>query len=297
MLKPCYILLLAVLLLSYGNLSGQNFHEVMQGMVRNYRVQQHSNTKQYIWEVFSDYETIKSVGSDEVVIKSSPSGLQNEIVVEWKVGGTYFLTVTMVGNSGCINRKVWPFMVKSGSIPKAVDDEIETGIDIAVWIDVHENDSIRMIPSTIRIISQPINGTALINNSNFGVDYVPDPDFMGDDYFQYTVCDSSGICDTAIVIVHVLEIILPPQVFTPNNDGYNDYFVINGIENYPNNHISIYNRWGNLVYEKQNYENNWDGYANVKNHVGDRMLSVGVYYYVLRYTDKRYIHEGVFLER
>ncbi|MDN3673743.1 gliding motility-associated C-terminal domain-containing protein [Flavobacterium branchiarum] len=70
--------------------------------------------------------------------------------------------------------------------------------------------------------------------------------------------------------------------FTPNNDGANDFFKIEGIENYPNNNLSVYNRYGALVYKQNRYNNDWDGTTNVSGAInkGDR-LPAGTYYYVL----------------
>ncbi|UPT68991.1 MAG: gliding motility-associated C-terminal domain-containing protein [Sphingobacteriales bacterium JAD_PAG50586_3] len=60
-----------------------------------------------------------------------------------------------------------------------------------------------------------------------------------------------------------------PNVFTPNNDGGNDTFKI---ENLPDSSsITIYSRWGAIVYQSDNYQNDWDG-SN---------FSDGVYYYIL----------------
>lgn len=55
-----------------------------------------------------------------------------------------------------------------------------------------------------------------------------------------------------------------PNVFTPNGDGYNDHFVIQNIEQYPNNRLVIVNTNGMKVFESNNYQNNWDG-SNVGN--------------------------------
>ena len=59
----------------------------------------------------------------------------------------------------------------------------------------------------------------------------------------------------------VIDITYVPPYFevfnlvTPNNDGFNDYFKIAGIENFPENQVLIYNRWGVLIYEMENYGN------------------------------------------
>ncbi|OQY42126.1 MAG: hypothetical protein B6242_16510, partial [Anaerolineaceae bacterium 4572_78] len=51
-----------------------------------------------------------------------------------------------------------------------------------------------------------------------------------------------------------------PDGFSPNEDGINDFFVIPGVERYPNLIITIFNRWGNKVFEaKGGYDNSWDG--------------------------------------
>ncbi|MFN5912403.1 MAG: gliding motility-associated C-terminal domain-containing protein, partial [Bacteroidota bacterium] len=50
-----------------------------------------------------------------------------------------------------------------------------------------------------------------------------------------------------------------PEAFTPDGDGINDFFVIEGIELFENNNISIFNRWGNIVYETSDYQNDWNG--------------------------------------
>jgi gliding motility-associated-like protein len=67
----------------------------------------------------------------------------------------------------------------------------------------------------------------------------------------------------------------------------NDVFVIDCIENYPNNSIEIYNRWGNMVYEAKKYSNNFDGTSNGRAVLsqGDE-LPVGTYYYVIDLGDE-----------
>ena len=62
-----------------------------------------------------------------------------------------------------------------------------------------------------------------------------------------------------------------PNVFSPNGDGVNDYFVIRNLNLYDFRPLVIYNRWGQKVYESNQYNNDWDG-TNVPD---------GVYYGVV----------------
>ncbi|WP_299260590.1 gliding motility-associated C-terminal domain-containing protein, partial [uncultured Aquimarina sp.] len=70
--------------------------------------------------------------------------------------------------------------------------------------------------------------------------------------------------------------------FSPNNDGNNEFFYIDCISRYPNNELIIYNRWGNIVYQKKGYDNTFDGTSNGRAvlYTEDK-LPVGTYYYVL----------------
>ena len=74
--------------------------------------------------------------------------------------------------------------------------------------------------------------------------------------------------------------------FSPNNDGNNDLFRIDCIENYPNNTLNVYNRYGVEVYRTRAYQNTWDGTANVNSPINqDNKLPTGTYYYTLDLGD------------
>jgi len=75
--------------------------------------------------------------------------------------------------------------------------------------------------------------------------------------------------------------------FSPNGDGIHDTFTIEGLELRPNNTLKIYNRYGSLVYSKENYNNTWDGTADNKLTIKKvDGLPVGVYFYVLDLHDE-----------
>ncbi len=67
-------------------------------------------------------------------------------------------------------------------------------------------------------------------------------------------------------------------VITPDGNGTNDEFIIFCINDLPQNHLEIYNRWGQLVFETDNYDNTWEGTDQNGN-----ALPEGPYYYVLEY--------------
>ena len=115
--------------------------------------------------------------------------------------------------------------------------------------------------SSIYVLQQPYHGMALRNNDNT-ITYRPFNNYCDEatpDNFQYVVCNSVG-CDTVLVYVWVLcDKIKVFTGFSPNNDQMNDFFHIDGLHNYPNNTVTIFNRWGNQVYRKEKYDNTWDG--------------------------------------
>ena len=78
-----------------------------------------------------------------------------------------------------------------------------------------------------------------------------------------------------------------PNVFSPNNDNVNDKFLIksSSIDKY---HISIYNRWGSLVYESNNIEEGWDGTFM------QQPCSDAVYYYIANIIDTNHIEQNIY---
>ena len=70
------------------------------------------------------------------------------------------------------------------------------------------------------------------------------------------------------------------NAFSPNNDGTNDFWILDGIEGFPENQVFIYNRWGDIIIDFVNYNNTtvvWDG----KNKNG-RDVPMGTYFYVVQ---------------
>lgn len=75
----------------------------------------------------------------------------------------------------------------------------------------------------------------------------------------------------------------PADVFTPNDDGINDKWEIMCLFDFPDNELTVFNRWGAQVYKASGYDQNWDG----TNATDNKPLEQGTYVYVLHYTDQQ----------
>ena len=99
------------------------------------------------------------------------------------------------------------------------------------------------------------------------------------DTIQLFIEDDASGCkaESQKIWINVLEPVNIPTAFTPNGDGINDTWNIEGLETYRNASVRIYNRWGTLIYSKTgSYFNDWDGTNEGKE------LPNGTYYYVIQ---------------
>ncbi|MGM9479246.1 PKD domain-containing protein [Pedobacter sp. GSP4] len=99
-----------------------------------------------------------------------------------------------------------------------------------------------------------------------------------DEDTEYTLTATTlpdGCATTSKVLVKVLQVLTPPNTFTPNGDNVNDVWIIKYLESYPNATVEIFNRNGNRVFFSNGYKIPFDG--NYQN----EPLPVGVYYYII----------------
>lgn len=181
---------------------------------------------------------------------------------------------------------VYPFGVRNLTIAGIYTDSLTTtfGCDSVV---------------TLELVVLPPEYTYLTATIKEGEYYL----FGGDSlYVEGTYNDTLLTiwnCDSILVLdLEVIKSVQPPDVFTPNNDGVNDFFVIKNIEQYPNNKILIFNRWGNKVWEAGPYLNNWDGTCEFGITIGGNDLPVGTYFYIIELGEDLPVMKGyVYLNR
>ncbi|HAR19561.1 MAG TPA: hypothetical protein DCR46_02805 [Cytophagales bacterium] len=162
-----------------------------------------------------------------------------------------------------------------------------------------ENDTLYAYPSEMSIPSNakymlPKFGNITMS-SNGDFTYVPNKDIGKGGEIKDTAiffvtefskrpskyCNSLfNYLDTIIITIKPYRIFVP-EGFSPNGDGVNDNFVI-ASEVPLKMELSIYNRWGNLVYENNDYKNDWNGIPNKGLIVGGDGVPDGTYY--IRYN-------------
>jgi gliding motility-associated-like protein len=125
-------------------------------------------------------------------------------------------------------------------------------------------------------------------------EFVPYDAGLGAHQIIYTISEFCGDSDTTMIVVseEVIADLKIPDVFTPNDDGYNDTWEIQGIEAIPNVEIFIVTRWGDQVFE---FKGSGEGYADATaqwdgTHQG-KDLPFGTYVYVVKLSDSD-IHKG-----
>ena len=142
-----------------------------------------------------------------------------------------------------------PLNVISGDTVIFEDFSIDTTIS---WLWLYGDNSSDTINNPSHIYTNPgLYTTCLISSNNFSC--------------YDTLCIEINVTPSEITI---------PNIFSPNGDFINDYFSITGLNNFYG--ISIFNRWGEIIFNQNPYKNNWDGRT-----VSGVLLPEGTYYYIL----------------
>jgi gliding motility-associated-like protein len=233
-----------------------------------------------------------SGGSGVYVFSWQPASLLLDASVEnpetVKLGDsvTFILTVTDV-KTGCQNTDSVKVLINLGiEAIDAVHDYDTTGVNIPINVKVLANDIYsKSLTVGVTLCGGPEHGLAEVLSDNT-INYTPDHDFSGIDSLCYTVCYNQypDVCSATKVYIYIsaklaASWLIIHNVITPNGDGLNDAWIIDGIEEFPDNNILIFNRWGDKVRSFQHYDNTttvWKGEDNKGKHLPD-----GTYYYIL----------------
>ncbi len=112
--------------------------------------------------------------------------------------------------------------------------------------------------------------------------------------YYVNATNSNGCVETDSVFIEVIENITVYNAFSPNGDGQNEYFEIEGASQFPGMLVEVYNRWGDKLFSSRGYSDDkrWDGTSNGKD------VPIGTYYYVIiPYPDAKPITGNVTIIR
>jgi len=140
------------------------------------------------------------------------------------------------------------------------------------------------------------NGTWTVTSGDATLEdgSVFDPSDVDLGTYQFTYDDNDQVCpsqvtvtiivnDECVVLACGAEDVLISKAVTANGDQWNEFFTVTGIEDCGYTiDLQIYNRWGAMIFEANNYQNNWNGIAH-GNAVGSSdKVPTGTYYYIVK---------------
>ncbi len=246
----------------------------------------------YCWKVVESADQKNGVLSDPVTFLSTTNS--SSILLKWEKPGTYLLSVTALNQDGCSNMKTFQVIVSNLHIPVAIDDYISTNWLKNIGINVLSNDHDSgndLDTLSLKVLSKPEYGEISVE-ADGRIIYEPNQNHAVKDWFYYLICDRNNQCDTAKVTIEINNPPLYlPEAISPNGDGKNDRFVILGLTNYPKSSLTILTREGIIIYQTQDYQNDWAGQQNNHSYSG-LQAPTGTYYYVFRPGGTKRIIKG-----
>lgn len=157
-------------------------------------------------------------------------------------------------------------------------------------IDALTNDVIPGMIQSVSITKYPA-GAVSVDARRRRIRYSAPEAWCGRDSLRYSVCNQGGCAEAVVRIEVACNELLVFSGFSPNGDGLNDAFVVLGIENYPENTVTVFDEFGNRVFRATGYVNDWEGTT------GSGALGDGTYFYVVQAEGFRTLSGAVQLRR
>ncbi len=190
------------------------------------------------------------------------------------IAGTYSVTITDA--SGCAFSDTWTITQNSAITLEGSATEFPNGYNVSGY---HGTDG--SIDLDVTGGTEPYT----YSWSNGSTD--ADQNGLAAGSYTVTVTDANGCSASMTIEITEPSDLVMPTGYTPNNDGANDAFVVQGLDAYPANTFVVLNRWGNVVYDRLNYTNDWRG----ENTAGEQLPN-GTYFIILNVNDGERVLQG-----
>jgi len=200
------------------------------------------------------------------------------------VPGTYAFVWT-VGDAGCSDTDTVLVTFQDPTLPVLVDAGQDQELDVTNTTQLNGS----VAPGAEVTWSLIQGGGNILSPSDTG-SWVTDL-AMGTNILMLTasIGDCAQATDTVMITVNDVFI---PQGFSPDGDGVNDVFEITGIRAFPGNRLAVFNRWGQPVLDRTDYQNDWNGHG-----MNGEPLPNDTYFYVLNLTPDRAYNGFVIIKR
>ncbi|WP_257656307.1 gliding motility-associated C-terminal domain-containing protein [Parapedobacter lycopersici] len=239
-----------------------------------------------------------SAGGTDIVDGEEVIGTSYAPAAGWKDNTTYYVTIVPFNAAGeatdCSEISFTTEILSTApgctTIISPVDGANSVSLDAGIrWTAVADAEGYR-----IAIGTTP-GGTDVVNNEivtgttfNPGIVFAENTRY----YLRVTpfnaVGEASGCGQTWFVVVPDKAITRTKYGISPNGDGIHDFWEIDGIGHYPDNTVSIFNRWGDMVFHTRRYDNHsnvFTGVANKLTGLGAGVLPPGTYFFSIQYRD------------
>ncbi|MBP0905118.1 gliding motility-associated C-terminal domain-containing protein [Mariniflexile gromovii] len=167
-------------------------------------------------------------------------------------------------------------VINGGSILQLLPGDVDSTTFTATYTITAQDISNGMVTNQAVVVAEDILGNPVTDTSD-------DPTNLDD-----IDINNDGEPDDSTVTILLLVTNPDFEIFnamSPDQDGLNDFFRIEGIEKYPDNNLKIYNRWGVLVYETDAYGINGKVFRGMSNGrvtvAKNEALPTGTYFYIL----------------
>lgn len=211
----------------------------------------------------------------------TPTNTRTELV-NLQLGDNIFIWT--LSNGACRDYSIDTIIITTDEAPIAnADSFVVIYNSTGNTIDVLPNDQLNNNWGIS--ISEDIGSGRLTNNRDGTFDILLQ-DVLIDQQFIYQLCNPSCpaiYCDTALVLLDVQggTACVFPNTMTPNNDGVNDAFIVPCLDGLEGTKVTIFNRWGDLLYQNDNYKNDWDATHN------GAPVPDATYFYLMELEDGR----------
>lgn len=215
--------------------------------------------------ICQDGQAVLDAGNSGATFQWSNGSSSQSISVNQS--GTYYVTVNLSGCEG-----VDSATVAVDNYPAAPVVNCNTGLDpnfkfVYTW---------NAVPGAVSYeISEDNGATWVPANGITGVETHGTNNTVP---FFLVRAVSNGLCRTGDASDPIACQVIVPNIITPNGDGKNEYLKLENIEQYPNNTMQIFNRWGKEVFSAGPYN-------NTSNRFEGKDLPDGVYFYILNLGD------------